>query len=236
MDSAEFQRRLDEARGRIAAACGRAGRDPAQVAIVAVTKTFGPEHVSAAAECGQTLFGESRVQEARQKIPLCPGRLQWHMVGHLQRNKAREAAALFSMVHSADSVRLLEALDAACAEAGVRMPVCLEVNVSGESAKFGMPPAEAPAALAACRRLMNVDVAGLMTVPPFSADPLDARPFFRSLRELRDRWRLESGFALEHLSMGMSGDFEVAVEEGATMVRLGSALFGPREQAGGAGE
>ncbi|MBM4143310.1 MAG: YggS family pyridoxal phosphate-dependent enzyme [Lentisphaerae bacterium] len=232
MDATEFAARLERARARVAAACRRAGRDPAEVAIVAVAKNFGPQDVAVAAACGQTRIGESKVQEARQKIPLCPGGVEWHMVGHLQTNKARDAARLFGMIHSVDSERLLRALDAACGEAGVRMPVCLQVNVSGESSKFGLPPEDGPSALEACAGLACVEVVGLMTIPPFSRDAEEARPHFRRLRELRDRWRAAAGGELAHLSMGMSDDFEVAVEEGATLVRLGTALFGARNGRG----
>jgi pyridoxal phosphate enzyme (YggS family) len=229
MTTGEFQERLDRVRAAIRQACERAGRDPAGVTLVAVSKTVSPDDVAAASGCGQTVFGESRVQEARQKIPLCPSGLEWHMVGHLQRNKARDAAALFSAVHSADSADLLRRLDAAAAEAGVTLRVCLEVNVSGEGSKYGLAPAAVPGVLAECGGLTNVDIVGLMTVPPFSPDPEAARPHFRALRALRDRCRTETGLALEHLSMGMSGDFEVAVEEGATLVRVGRVLFGPRQ-------
>lgn len=216
---------------RIEAACGRAGRDPRSVRVVAVAKNHGPDLVREAADAGLSIIGENRVQEAMQKQPLCPGHLEWHLVGHLQRNKARHAASLFRMVHSVDSWRLLEALEGACEEAGVRMPVCLEVNVAGEASKFGLPPAEAPALLARCGELSRVEVCGLMTVPPFAPDPEATRPFFRQLRDLRDRWEQDSGVGLPELSMGMSNDFEVAVEEGATMVRLGTILFGPRTAA-----
>jgi len=223
-----FAERLAAVNERIACACERAGRQADEVTVVAVAKTVGPDAVTAAAECGQAIIGENRVQEAAQKIPRCPGYLDWHMVGHLQRNKVRAAVGLFSMVHSVDSPRLLESLNDACGQAGTTLPVCLQVNVSGEGSKSGMAPEEGPAILARCGELMNLDVVGLMTIPPFTPDPEDARPFFGRLRELRDAWRESTGFPLEHLSMGMSGDFEVAVEEGATMVRLGTALFGTR--------
>jgi len=227
--SEDIQARVDEVRRRIAAACARAGRDPAEVTLVAVTKTFGPDDVRAAAECGLTVFGESKVQEAAHKIPLCSGRLEWHMVGHLQRNKVRHAVELFKLIHAVDSPRLLETISAASAEAGVTMPVLLEVNVSGEGGKFGMKPEEVSGVLAASGRLLAVSVLGLMTIPPFTEDPEGARPFCRRLRELRDRTRAETGVELAQLSMGMSHDFEVAVEEGATLVRVGTAIFGQRK-------
>ncbi len=221
--------RLQAVQRRIAAACARAGRDPAGVRLLAVSKTQAPDSVRAAAACGLTVFGESRVQEARQKIPLCPAVLTWHLVGHLQTNKVRDAVALFSLLHGVDSLRLLEALDAAAGAAGRIVPVLLEVNVSGERCKFGLAPADVPAVLRAADRLVRVTIEGLMTVPPLDPEPEQARPYFRALREQRDRWRRDTGLELAELSMGMSRDFEVAIEEGATWVRLGTVLFGPRD-------
>jgi PLP dependent protein len=232
METAEgstLRERLEAVNARIAAACGRAGRDPSEVRLVAVAKSFGPDEVIEAAEAGVTVIGENRVQEARQKIPLCPGNLEWHMIGHLQSNKAREAVRLFRMIHSIDSWSLLETVNRACEEAGETLPVCIEVNVSGEGSKFGVAPDAMPEVLERCRGLINLDVAGLMTIPPAAEDPEFARPFFRRLRERRDAWRRETGFELAELSMGMSHDLEVAVEEGATWVRVGRALFGARK-------
>ena len=226
-----LRERLEAIRKRIEGACARAGRDPADVSLLAVAKTFGPESVREAAECGLTVFGESRVQEAKQKMPLCPGHLQWHLVGHLQRNKVRDAAPLFSMVHSVDSLKLLETINGACETLGRVMPVCLEVNVSGERSKFGLRPEEAPAVFQQAESLVNVEIVGLMTMPPFTEEPEGARPFFRRLRELRDEWRDGGGYPLRELSIGMSHDFEVAVEEGATWIRLGTILFGDRPKA-----
>jgi PLP dependent protein len=229
--SESFQERVDAVRRRIAEACARSGRAAADVAILPVAKTFGPDAVREAAACGFSVIGENKVQEAAQKIPLCPGHLEWHMIGHLQTNKVRVAAQLFSMIHSLDSLRALEAVDRECEAAGRVLPVLLEVNVAGERSKFGFPPDGVPAALDACSKFMHVDIAGLMTMPPFAEDPEEARPFFRRLRELRDGWREQCGVPLRELSMGMSHDFEVAVEEGATWVRLGTVLFGPRQAA-----
>lgn len=220
--------RLAVVRDRVAAAADRSGRDASDVVIVAVAKKFTPDDVAEAADAGVDVIGENRVQEAAQKIPLCPSHLRWHMVGHLQTNKVRPAVALFEMIHGVDSLRLLEAVDRACAERGGSMPVCLQVNVSGEGSKFGMAPGEVPTALEASGSLLNVDVTGVMAIPPFSSDPEDARPYFRQLRELRDKCCESLGVGLPELSMGMTSDFEVAIEEGATMIRLGSALFGPR--------
>ena len=226
--SATFQDRLDAVNRRIEAACGRAGRDPAGVKLIAVSKTHGPDSIREAADCGLRVFGENKVQEAKVKIPLCAGNLSWHMVGHLQRNKAYDAVQLFEMIHSIDSLKLLETIDAACDEAGRSMPVLIEVNVSGESSKFGMAPEAVPGILESANRLMHVNILGLMTMPPFAEQPERARPHFRRLRELRDGWRAATGMALEELSMGMTHDFEVAIEEGATWIRVGTALFGER--------
>ena len=223
-----FQERLDAVNRRIEAACARSGRDPAGVKLIAVSKTHGPDSIREAAGCGLRIFGENKVQEAKAKIPLCSGSLSWHMVGHLQRNKVREAVQLFEMIHSIDSLKLLEAVDAACDEAGRNMPVLLEVNVSGESSKFGMPPESVPSALQSAGRLMHVSVVGLMTMPPFAEDVEKARHHFRRLRDLRDEWRAATGVGLDELSMGMTHDFEVAIEEGATWIRVGTALFGER--------
>lgn len=223
-----FQDRLAVVQRRIQAACARARRDPAGVKLVAVAKSHGPEAVQEAARCGVSVFGESRVQEAAAKIPLCPGSLTWHMVGHLQTNKVKQAVRLFDMIHSVDSAKLLGAVDLACAEAGKTMPVLIEVNVSGEGSKYGLPPEAVPAVLEAANQLARVNVVGLMTMPPFTEDPDKARPYFRRLRELRVEWSAAVGMPLPELSMGMTHDFEVAIEEGATWIRVGTALFGER--------
>ena len=213
---------------RIVSACTQAGRAPESVRLLAVSKTHGPEAVRAAADCGQLLFAENRVQEAAAKIPECPGALQWHLVGHLQSNKAALAARLFDWVHSVDSIKLLEALDRHAAEAGRRLDVLVQVNVSGERSKSGLAPEALPAVLARGNELPNVQVRGLMTIPPLTEDPEKARPHFRALRELRDRWAAELGMDLDELSMGMTHDLEIAIGEGATIVRVGTAIFGER--------
>lgn len=218
---AEINRRLD-------AACARVGREPDTVQVMAVSKTRLPDEIRDVAALGVETFGENKVQEARAKIPLCPGRLHWHLIGHLQSNKAREAVQLFEMIHSVDSLRLLEILDRAAGEEGRQLSVCLEVNVSGERSKFGMAPEAVLETLRGAERLFKVKVVGLMTIPPVAEDPEEARPFFRTLRELRDRMQDQTGIPLPELSMGMSQDFEVAVEEGATWIRVGTLLFGPR--------
>jgi PLP dependent protein len=232
-----LQQRLAEVRERIARACARAGRAPDAVTLLPVSKTRGPDVIDEAARLGLSVFGESRVQEARQKIPLCSGGLHWHFIGHLQTNKVRDAVRLFEAIHSIDSLRLLEAVDRACQAEGRRLPVHLEINVSGERSKFGLPPAEVPAVLRAADAMFGVQIVGFMTIPPVAEDPQEARPFFRRLRDLRDGWRQETGLALPELSMGMSDDFEVAIEEGTTCVRLGTVLFGVRKaEAHGEGE
>jgi PLP dependent protein len=213
---------------RIAAACGRAGRDPATVTLLAVTKTVPPEIVREAAQLGLSLFGESKVQEAKAKIPVCPSRLRWHMIGHLQSNKAREAAGLFDMIQSVDSYHLAEEINRRAEQAAKIMPVLLEVNIVGEASKFGYPPDAMLADLERLNALPRLEIHGLMTIPPWSPQSERARPVFRQLRELKLKCEQILGAPLPHLSMGMTGDFEVAIEEGSTMVRIGTALFGDR--------
>jgi len=227
-----FSDTLQHIRERIERACRKAGRGIDEVNLLAVSKKVEPERIQEAATHGLRCFGESRIQEAGQKIPLCPAGLEWHLIGHLQTNKVRFVPELFQMVHSIDSERLLRAIDHACAESGVRLPVLLEVNVSGEGSKFGVAPENVLGLLDAARELSRVDVVGFMTIPPASSDPEHARPYFRRLREIRDQARGGSGYELPHLSMGMSGDFEIAIEEGATWIRLGSVLFGERRTGG----
>jgi len=216
---------------RIAAACERARREPASVTLIAVTKTQPPDVVGAAARLGLSLFGENKVQEAKAKIPLCPARLRWHMVGHLQTNKCRDAVELFEMVQSVDSLHLAEELNKRADQAAKTLPILLEVNAVGEASKFGCRPDQLLADLERINALPRLAIHGLMTVPPWTPDPEKVRPVFRQMRELKQRCEQLLGAPLPHLSMGMSGDFEVAVEEGATMVRIGTALFGPRARA-----
>jgi PLP dependent protein len=215
---------------RLAAACERAGRDPASVTLLAVSKGQAPEAVQTAAQLGLGLFGENRVQEAKSKIPLCPGRLRWHMIGHLQSNKCRDAVQLFEMIQSVDSVALAEEINKWAEKSAKVMPVLLEVNMAGESTKFGFKPDEVLSELPGLNALPRVEIHGLMTIAPWTPDPERVRPVFRTLRDLKERCEGKLGASLPHLSMGMSGDFEVAIEEGATIVRLGTALFGPRSR------
>ena len=225
----EFGEILEEVRGRIAAACSRAGRDPADVEIVAVTKTHGAEVVREAWDAGLTIVGENKVQEAAWKKPASVSGPQWHLIGHLQSNKVRHALELFDFIHSVDSDKLADRINLIADEIGASPHILLEVNVSGERSKSGMRPEDVSEVLrhiaSECPR---VTVEGLMTMAPFSENPEDARPYFRRLRELRDSLEGELGIGLPRLSMGMSGDYEVAVEEGATWVRLGTVLFGER--------
>jgi hypothetical protein len=222
---------LDSIRKRIAAACERAGRDTDSITLLAVTKSQPPEVVAAAAQLGLNLFGENKVQEAKAKIPLCPGRLRWHFIGHLQSNKCRDAVELFEMIQSVDSLPLAREIARRAEQAAKTIPVLLEVNVAGEASKFGYAPEKLLAELKEINALPRIEIHGLMTMPPYATDPEKARPHFRRLRELKAQAEQVLGAPLPHLSMGMSGDFEVAIEEGATMVRIGTALFGPRTRA-----
>jgi pyridoxal phosphate enzyme (YggS family) len=219
---------LQNIRQRIAGASQRAGRDPSSVTLMAVAKGQPPEVVAEATTLGLTLFGENKIQEAKAKIPLCPGRLHWQMIGHLQSNKCREAVGLFEMIQSVDSLHLAEEINKRADQAAKTIPILLEINIAGESSKFGYPPDQMLAELSRINGLPRIEVHGLMAVPPWSADAEKVRPAFRQLRELKQRCEDILGAPLPQLSMGMSGDFEVAIEEGATLVRIGTALFGPR--------
>ena len=215
-------------RGEMKNAAVRAERDPAAVRLVAVSKTHPAAAVAAAAEAGQRAFGESRVQEAREKIPACPPGLEWHFIGHLQKNKVRQALPLFSFFHSIDSKSLAEAISRIASETDRTVEGLLEVNVSGEDTKYGFTPDQLRDALPSLLRLPQLRIRGLMTMAPYSENPEDARPVFRALRALRDELQDAHGHPLPELSMGMSGDFGPAIEEGATLVRIGSSIFGAR--------
>jgi PLP dependent protein len=219
---------LELIRLRIKAACDRTDREPNSVTLLAVTKTQPPETVGAAAGLGLNIFGENKVQEARAKIPLCPGKLGWHFIGHLQSNKCRDAVQLFEMIQAVDSLSLAQEINKRAAEAAKSMPVLLEVNLAGEASKFGYRPEQLLAELKQINALPRIEVQGLMTVPPWTPDAENSRPHFRRLRELKQQCEQVLGAPLPHLSMGMSGDFDAAIEEGATIVRIGTALFGPR--------
>jgi pyridoxal phosphate enzyme (YggS family) len=228
-DGVTFQRRLDEVRGRIAAASARVGRPASDVILVAVTKTVPAESVRAAVERGLTDLGENRVQEAQAKIPVVGReRVRWHLIGHLQSNKAGRAIELFDRIHGVDDAGLAQALSRRAGAAARTMPVLIEVNVSGEPSKFGVAPEALGPLIEQVAPLPGLRLDGLMTVGAWVSRPEDARPGFARLRALRDESERRIGRGLPELSMGMSGDFEVAVEEGSTMVRVGTALFGPR--------
>lgn len=219
---------LQSIQQRIAAACARAGRAPESVTLIAVSKTHPPDAVAEAAKLGLMTFGENKVQEAKAKIPLCPGRLRWHMLGHLQTNKCRDAVALFEMIQSVDSLYLAEELSKRADQAAKNLPILLEVNVVGEASKFGYTPQKVMEDLERINALPRLEIHGLMTVPPWTPTPEKVRPVFQKLRELKSQCEQKLGAPLPHLSMGMTGDFEIAIEEGATMVRIGTALFGER--------
>jgi hypothetical protein len=223
--------RLAEVRARIAAAARSVGRDPLAVRLIAVSKTIPLDRILEAYAAGQRDFGENRVQEALQKIQASTDFLiSWHLLGHLQTNKARKAGAAFTTIQSVDDVELLQKLDLAAVEAGATPELLIQVDLAGEASKFGAPPAEVPRLFEAADRLKAARVVGLMTLPPLAKIPEDARPWFGRVHELREGW-LAAGVPppmLRELSMGMSGDFEVAIQEGATMVRVGTAIFGSR--------
>jgi PLP dependent protein len=226
----DLEANVKSVRDRIEAACARAGRDAKEVTLLAVTKTQPPEIVNEAAKAGLTLFGENKVQEAKAKIPLCSGRLRWHMIGHLQSNKCRDAVELFEMVQSVDNLHLAQELDKRAEQASKRLPILIEVNIVGEGSKFGYAPQKLLAELQLLNNLPRLEIHGLMTIPPWSANAENVRPVFRQLRELKSQCEQILGAPLPHLSMGMTGDFEVAIEEGATIVRIGTALFGERKK------
>jgi hypothetical protein len=228
VDEADFAEILKGVQLRIAEACANAGRKPDEVEIIGVTKTHGPDVVREAWEAGLRRIGENKVQEAAWKIPECVSGPEWHLIGHLQRNKVRAALELFSVIHSVDSVRLLEQIERVAAEGGQRPEVLLEINVSGEASKSGLSPAQAPEVIEYALGCHTITLTGLMTMAPFCPDPELARPVFAKLRGLRDQWESQFGIGLPNLSMGMSNDYLVAVEEGATWLRLGTVLFGDR--------
>jgi PLP dependent protein len=222
---------LADIRTRISRAASAVGRDPSSIRLIAVSKTFPLEAVREAYDAGQREFGENRVQEGLQKIDGSADlSIRWHLLGHLQANKARKAASAFAMIQSVDSVELLHKLDRGAADEGRTPELLIQVDLAGEATKFGAPPAEVPRLFEAAVACRAARVVGLMTLPPLPDTPEDARRWFRQLRELRDGW-LASGVPsalLRELSMGMSGDFEVAIQEGATIVRVGTAIFGER--------
>lgn len=219
---------LDRIRKQIEAACERSGRTPDNIELLAVSKTVPAKTICAAGDLGLSLFGENRVQEAAVKILDCPGSFRWHMIGHLQSNKCREAVRLFSMIQGVDSLRLAMELNHHAEAAAKTVPILIEVNVAGESSKFGYPPETLLAELESINALPRLEIHGLMAIPPWTPEPEKTRPYFRKLRELKSECETTLGAPLPILSMGMSGDFEIAIEEGSTLIRIGTALFGPR--------
>ena len=225
---AEIAENLAAVAQRITAACLRAGRDPASVELIAVSKTFPAAAVREAAAAGQLHFGESKLQEAEAKIELLPGSLHWHFIGRIQRNKVRKILPRFEVIHAVDSTTLASSMNELARELGLFPKVFLQVNVAGEATKGGFDPAVLRAELAGLLALERLEIQGLMCIPPAGPDAEAARPWFAALRQLRDDLERAAGVPLSCLSMGMSGDFEVAIEEGATQVRVGSAIFGNR--------
>jgi PLP dependent protein len=223
-----IEENLISIRQRIAAACARAGREENSVTLLAVSKSHPPETIGAAVAAGQIFFGENKIQEAKAKIPLCPGKARWQFIGHLQSNKVRDAVELFEMIQGVDSLALAQEISKRAAQAAKTLPILLEVNVAGEGSKFGYAPEKLLAELNELSALPRLEIHGLMAIPPYASVAEKARPYFQKLRELKIECEQILGAPLPQLSMGMSGDFEVAIEEGATIVRVGTALFGER--------
>ena len=223
--------RLNHIRERIATAATQAGRSPEDVTLIAVSKTYPPEAVREAEAAGQLVFGENRVQEALSKIPELSSRLSWHLIGHLQSNKIRKALPHFALFHGVDSLDLATAINRIAAEDGHRPGILLEVNIAGEASKFGFKPEALDAEIERLLELPRLEIRGLMGMAPIVEKPEDARPYFARLREIRDRLNETHRLSLTELSMGMSGDFEAAILEGATFVRVGTAIFGNRPRA-----
>ena len=221
---------LDRVREQIASAAANSGRSADDIELVAISKTHPAENVREAIEAGQTLFGESRVQEARAKIPDLPSNIRWHFVGHLQKNKIRHALSLFELFHSLDSLALGQEMNRIAEEDGAHPRVLLEVNVSGEGSKFGFKPEILRAEIESLLALPRLSIEGLMTIPPLVEEAEASRRFFVQLRELRAALEKEFDMKLPQLSMGMTNDFTIAVEEGATLVRVGTAMFGERSR------
>src|SRR6266700_2330834 len=227
---AKIQENLARVREQIAQAAAKAGRAVDEIELVAITKTHDAEKVREAIEAGHTLFGESRVQEARVKIPELPSNLRWHFVGHLQKNKIRHALPLFELIHSVDSLALAEDINRIAEEEGMHPRVLLEVNVAGEGSKFGFGPDKLRAEMESLLALPRLSILGLMTIPPLAEEAEPSRKYFVQLRELRNRLQTEFHVDLAQLSMGMTEDFVVALEDGATLVRVGTAIFGERKK------
>ena len=221
---------LARVRQEILEAAAKAGRGPGEIELVAITKAHPAEKVREAIDAGQRLFGESRVQEARAKIPELPSSLRWHFVGHLQKNKIRHALPLFEMIHSVDSLALAQDMNRIAEQEGLHPRVLLEVNVAGEGSKFGFTPDKLREQMEGLLALPRLSILGLMCIPPIANEAAASRKYFVQLRELRDSLQTEFRVDLTQLSMGMTQDFWIAVEEGATLVRVGTAIFGERSR------
>jgi pyridoxal phosphate enzyme (YggS family) len=219
---------LERVRTQISEAAKKSGRSISDLELVAISKTHEAEKVRAAFDAGQRLFGESRVQEARAKIPLLPSAARWHFVGRLQKNKVRHALPLFELFHSVDSLELAQQINRIAEEEGLRPRILLEVNVAGEGSKIGFAPETLREQIETLLELPRLTIEGLMTIPPLAPDAEASRQYFVKLRALRDNFAKQFQIALPHLSMGMTGDFMIAIEEGATLVRVGTAIFGRR--------
>lgn len=226
-----IQENLETVKERIQNACRRAGRNPDEVTLIAVSKTKPVEMLQEAYEAGVREFGENKPQELRDKYPCLPQDIHWHMIGHLQRNKIKYLIDKVCLIHSVDSLRLAEAIDEEAGKRGLRVSVLAEVNMAGEESKFGVTPQETPSFVEALSRFPHLRVEGLMTIAPFTEHPEENRPYFRNLKKLSVDIQAKNidNVCMRHLSMGMTGDFEVAVEEGATMVRVGTGIFGARD-------
>ena len=225
---AEIAENLLAVTGRIGEACLRAGRESSSVELIAVSKTIAAESISEAFAAGQIIFGESRLQEAEGKLESLPCSLRWHFIGRVQRNKVRKLLPLFDLIHAIDSFKLAAYTDDIAKELGLYPKVLLQINIANESSKAGFPPDEIRAEMESLLKLNRLEILGLMCIPPPGPDAESSRTWFSQLRSLRDSLEAEFGVELPVLSMGMSGDFEVAIEEGATHVRVGSAIFGKR--------
>ena len=223
-----FAENLASIRERIAAAESRAGRVNGSVTLLAVSKSHPPESIQTAVACGQIFFGENKVQEAKVKIPLSPSKARWQFIGHLQSNKVRDAVELFELIQGVDSLAIAAEISKRAEQASNTMPILLEVNVAGEGSKFGYKPEQLLAELPQLNALPRIEIHGLMAIPPYAPVAEKSRPYFQHLRELKEQAESILCYPLPQLSMGMSGDFEIAIEEGATIVRVGTALFGER--------
>lgn len=223
-----IEQNFESVQKRLHTAAEAAGRSPEEIQLVAVSKKQPIEKLQAAFDWGQRLFGENRVQEMKQKAPLLSDRIEWRLIGHLQKNKIRQVLPVASMIESVDSLELAQQINRIAEEAGARPQVLLEINLAGEASKYGFDPEALTGKIEALLELDRLEITGLMAIPPMAPEPEASRPYFVRLRELRDRLQEECAIGLPHLSMGMSADFEIAIEEGSTIVRVGSAFFGPR--------